>query len=262
MTQPPSAGAQERHQRGRVPCRPGPSEGRRPQHLGPELLAHPAGVHRSRVHHVGRHPQVCQLAGRCDDQPVESALGRAVRQVAHHVVAGQGDHPAAPRLRPAAFGVLLEQQPARAHVDRVVPVEALHRRVEKARVDALGVAHHQRGHRAQRGLHLVEHGRGRGDVGEVRRYGGRAGAGRTQVLRHRPRSVVLAWPRHPVVVLAPVGRRDVPAVLGEPPGDRRADADRSADAGDERDGPAWSGCCSARGHGHILAAAGTRVSNG
>ena len=39
-------------------------------------------------------PQVRELAGGGDHQPVQGALGGAVRQVAHDVVAGQRDDPA------------------------------------------------------------------------------------------------------------------------------------------------------------------------
>jgi hypothetical protein len=73
------------------------------------VVVHPAGVDGPGVEHVRRDAARAELAGRRDHEPVESALGGPVGEVAGHVVAGERHDrtsavapPAARRPRSAA----------------------------------------------------------------------------------------------------------------------------------------------------------------
>ena len=131
MIQLPCVGEQEADQVGDVGGGAEAAEGLGGQSAGADRVVHPAGVDRARVDHVRAEAAVAELMGGGEDQAIQSALGRAVREVADGVVAGQGDDAAAGVGQLA--GERGGEQPGRADVDRVVPIEALDRGVEHAR---------------------------------------------------------------------------------------------------------------------------------
>ena len=111
-----------------------------------------------------------------------------------------------------------DQQPDGTGVDGEVPVEALDGGGEDVGVDALGMAHHERGDRAigrERGEQCV----GRGRVGEVH-----------LVVGERD---VVGSPVHARVVGSEPGGDDLPSVIAKAVGDRGRDACLATHAGDK-----------------------------
>ena len=115
------------------------------------------------------------------------------------------------------------EQPGRSDVDRVVPIEALHRRVEHSGVDALAVRHHQRVERAQQLDGPVHHARGLVRVLQIRLEQLDPTAGAAECRGQLIGVVGGAFEAESAVVRLPVREHEVPAVVGQPGRDPGAD---------------------------------------
>jgi hypothetical protein len=125
-------GQQERDQLCDVVRRPEPPRRLAPRDPGPDVVVHPAGVDGPRVHRVHADPEVAELAGRGEHDPIQCSLRRAVGHVPGNRVGGQGDD-RAPSLA-GLTGERLDQLEGGPGIDRDVAVERLRGRVQDPRV--------------------------------------------------------------------------------------------------------------------------------